>query len=55
MKNQAYIIFLPLKQMKTEIGNVRIIKAMEPTVARISIKPPRCPSAGSYIAFEAIE
>jgi len=31
--------------MKTEIGNVRIIMMIDPTVAIISIRPPRCPSA----------
>jgi hypothetical protein len=37
--------------MKTEIGNVSIIKMIEPIVARISIKPPRCPSAEKQIDF----
>lgn len=42
---------LPLKQMKTEIGNVSIIKMIEPTVAKTSIKPPRFPSAKTQIDF----
>lgn len=43
--------FLPLKQIKTEIGNVSTISTMEPKIARISIKPPRCPSAEYEIDY----
>ena len=31
--------------MKIDMGNVKIIKIIEPTVARTSIIPPRSPSA----------
>lgn len=31
--------------MKTEIGNVKTIRTIDPTVARTSMKPPLCPSA----------
>lgn len=31
--------------MKIEIGNVKTIKIAEPTVAKISMHPPRSPSA----------
>jgi hypothetical protein len=45
MRLKIHIHNIPLKQMKTDIGNVRTIRTMEPTVANISISPPLCPSA----------
>lgn len=38
-------INIPLKQMKTDIGNVKTISIIDPTVARTSMKPPLWPSA----------
>ena len=35
--------------MKIEMGNVRTIKIIEPTVASTSIKPPRSPSAENLL------
>lgn len=33
--------------MKTDIGNVKTIRTIDPTVAKVSINPPLCPSAES--------
>ena len=38
-------LYLPLKQMKTEMGKVKTNSIIEPTVANTSMKPPVCPSA----------
>lgn len=41
--------YLPLKQKKNDIGIVKTMSAIEPTVAKTSMKPPRCPSAVEII------
>ena len=38
--------------MKIEMGNVKIIKIIEATVARISMQPPRFPSAEIIVIID---
>lgn len=45
IKTPRECLNLPLKQMNTEIGKVRTMRIIDPSVASTSMAPPRFPSA----------
>lgn len=54
MKTPRQCLNSPLKQMNTEIGKVRTMRIIDPSVASTSIGPLAFPSAGARVGREKI-